>query len=161
SLPQWFFQDPPTGQPRHVPADTVRDVDYSPRLKAGDSCFSGACRGGHGPPRSDRLSTGVHRQPRGQAILRGGAGSGLPDAAVRTGPLARVQGQGVADTPTGRAAFGAGRPLVKGDEGTPVPGRFVLELAPQLAPAHLTDGLGERVGADQVLDRQRLDTDHL
>src|SRR5258707_6624254 len=139
-----------------IPSWEIAEVDTFPRLKPGDSCFTGARRVGHGPSRSYRLSTGVHRASHGKNILRGIDISIMPDPTCRTRPLAHVQGQGVKHVPAGVATLGTGIPAVNLDQRAPIPGRFVLQLPPQLAPPDVTDGLGERVIADQVLDRQRL-----
>src|SRR5713226_722549 len=48
--------------------------------------------------------------------------------------------------------------LVNLDEGTPVPLGLVVQLAHKFAPAHITDGLGEAVVLNHVLDLQALDT---
>jgi len=60
-----------------------------------------------------------------------------------------------------RTAFAAGEPAVQLDQLAPGPRRLVLELSDQFAPASIGDGLAQRPIADQVLHRQRLDTDHL
>src|SRR6185312_15638204 len=45
---------------------------------------------------------------------------------------------------TGRAALAAGIPLVNTDEGAPVPGGFVLQLAYELTPADIVNRLCQR-----------------
>jgi hypothetical protein len=136
-------------------------VDNSPRLKAGDSCFIGTSRVGHGPPRSYGFSTGVHREPHGKDILGGVDVPVMPDAAFRARPLAHVQGQGLKHMATRMTAFGTGIPAVNLDQGSSVPFRFVFQLAHQLAPTHIAYRFGEHVIADQVLDGQRLHADRL
>src|SRR5262245_54009099 len=54
------------------------------------------------------------------------------------------------------AAFGTGIPLVNLDQGTPIPGRFVLQLPDQLTPTRVRDRLRQPAIADQMLDSQRL-----
>jgi predicted O-methyltransferase YrrM len=142
--------------PRLAPDVLLFAVDNSPRLKPGDSCFTGARRVGQGPSRSYRLSTGIHREPHGKHVLRGIDIAVVPDAAFRAGPLAHVQWQGVEHMPAGVTAFGTGIPTVNLDQRAPVPRGFVFQLAHQLTPARIADSFGERVIAHQVLDRQRL-----
>ena len=48
-------------------------------------------------------------------------------------------------------------PLLNLDKGSPIPPGFVLQLADELPPTNITDGLGKRVILDHVLDRQILD----
>src|SRR5262249_22953293 len=52
-------------------------------------------------------------------------------------------------------------PAIDFDQGSPVPLRFVLKLTGELAPSHVTDGFGETVVLDHILDSQALDTHHL
>ena len=81
--------------------------------------------------------------------------------AVRAGLvvyLERERGHLIA---TRRARLGTGEIAVNHDQRSPIPGRFVLQLAHQFSPAHITDCLGQRVIFQQVLDGQRLDTDRL
>ena len=54
------------------------------------------------------------------------------------------------------AALGSEVPTVYFDEHARAPGGFVLQLTDQLTPTHVTDALGQRRIADQVLDGQRL-----
>ncbi len=59
---------------------------------------------------------------------------------------------------TVKTAFGRGVPLVNLDQGTPIPGRFVFQLAHELGPTHVTNGFRQAVVLDHVLDREALDT---
>ena len=65
-------------------------------------------------------------------------------ATFRAGPLSDIQCQGVEHMATGRAAFATGIPLVNADQGTPIPGGFVLQLAHELAPADIVNGFRQR-----------------
>ena len=47
------------------------------------------------------------------------------------------------------------------DHGSPVPGRFVLQLPHELAPAHVGNRFGQGGVLHHVLDRQALDHDRL
>src|SRR5262245_31227789 len=85
----------------------------------------------------------------------------MPDTAIRTPPLSRIQGQGVEYPPAATTALGTGIPAVNFDERAPIPLRFVLQLSHQLTPARVADALCQPGITDQVLDGQRLDTDHL
>src|SRR5262249_13830341 len=120
------------------------EIDDSPRLKPGDSCFIGTCQLGRGPHWSYRLSTGIHRASHGKHVLRGVDIPVVPDPALWTRPLPYIKWQRVEDVPTGMAALGTGIPAVDPDQGPPVPVRFVFQLADQLAPAHVTHALGQR-----------------
>src|SRR5215831_14371847 len=97
--------------------------DCSPRRTAGDSCFIGARRIGHGRSRSYRLSTGVHHAPDGKDVLRGVDVSVIQDTAVWAHALPRVQRQKIEHTPTDMTAPGTGIPPVKADQRAPVPHR--------------------------------------
>ncbi len=57
--------------------------------------------------------------------------------------------------------FRRGVPLINLNEGTPVPPGFIVQLADELTPAHITNGLRQRVVFHHVLDRQTLDAHHL
>jgi hypothetical protein len=52
-------------------------------------------------------------------------------------------------------------PSVNLDQGTPIPLGFVLQLAGELTPSHITNRFGETVVGNHVLDRQALNTHHL
>src|SRR5215471_2629144 len=52
-------------------------------------------------------------------------------------------------------------PLVNLDKGPSIPLCFVLKLTSELAPANITNGLGELGILDHVLARQILDADRL
>src|SRR6266446_9617841 len=80
---------------------------------------------------------------------------------LRTPPEPFIERKGLENMPTMGTAFRTGVPLVNLDQGAPIPLRFVLQLAHELAPAHIRDGLGEAVILEHVLDRETLDADHL
>ena len=119
-------------------ASLHRDLDTSPRLKPGASSFTGARRIGPGPPRSYRLSRGVHRASHGTHGLCGRAVPVVPDAAGRARPLAHVQRPGVAHRSTHLSAGGTGKPAVNLDPCAPVPRRLIRPVAPPLAPTRPT-----------------------
>lgn len=58
---------------------------------------------------------------------------------------------------TGTAAFATGIPLVNSDEGTPIPGRFVLQHADEFAPADIMNSLCQRRMLHHRLHLQTLD----
>ena len=60
-----------------------------------------------------------------------------------------------------RTALGTGVPAIDRDERPPVPAGLVLQLAEQLPPADIGDGLRQAVILQQVFNAERLDTDHL
>ncbi len=60
-----------------------------------------------------------------------------------------------------KAALGGGEERVDFAERSAVPSRFVLQLADELPPANVMDGLGQRVVFDHVLDAQTLDANRL
>ncbi len=62
---------------------------------------------------------------------------------------------------TVKAAFGRGIPLVNLDQGTVIPGSFIVQLAHKLTPAHITDGFCQAVVFDHVLDGETLVTNRL
>ena len=47
------------------------------------------------------------------------------------------------------------------DHGSPVPGRFVLQLSHELAPAYIGNGFCEGLVMHHILDSQALDHDRL
>src|SRR5260370_9849975 len=57
--------------------------------------------------------------------------------------------------------FAGGIPAIDFNEVSSVPPAFILQLADELAPSHITDRLGEAVIFDHILDRQTLHADHL
>src|SRR6266581_527829 len=56
------------------------------------------------------------------------------------------------------APLRGGVELVNLDEGTPIPLGLVVQLAYKFTPAHITDGFGEAMVLNHVLDLQALDT---
>ena len=62
---------------------------------------------------------------------------------------------------TRAAAFAAGIPLVNRDEGTPIPGGFVLQLTDKFSPADIVDRFRQRRMLGHRLHRQALDADRL
>ena len=58
---------------------------------------------------------------------------------------------------TSKAALGRWIPLVNFDQGTPIPGGFVLQLSHKLTPSDITDGLCQRVVLHHILDLKTLD----
>src|SRR5213595_465099 len=62
---------------------------------------------------------------------------------------------------TVKAAFGRWEERVDLDERSAVPGGFVFQLADELPPTHIVNGLGEAVILDHVLDAQTLDANRL
>src|SRR5262245_29553564 len=83
------------------------------------------------------------------------------DPAGGTRPLPSRQIKGVEEMAASITAFRAGVPAVHLDQGAPISGRLVLQLAHEPASARIVDGFGQRMIAHQVFDSQRLDTDHL
>jgi len=63
--------------------------------------------------------------------------------------------------PTIKAAFGTGIPLVDSHDSAPIPGCFVLQLADQLAPAHVADGFGKHVIFQHPFHVEAFHTQHL
>ena len=63
--------------------------------------------------------------------------------------------------PTGGASLATRIPLVNGDKGTAVPRRLVGELAHELAPAHVVDGVRQRGVPDHRLHAQTLHANRL
>src|SRR5215469_5953496 len=61
----------------------------------------------------------------------------------------------------GRTPLGTGVPAIDRNPRAPIPAGFVFQLAQQFSPAHIGDGFGQAVILQQVLDAERLDTDHL
>ncbi len=62
---------------------------------------------------------------------------------------------------TVRAALGGWIELVDLDQRSAIPSGFILKLAHELTPAYISDGFGERVVLDHILDLQTLDAHHL
>src|SRR6266568_6015505 len=62
---------------------------------------------------------------------------------------------------TNGARFRRGIPLVYFDQRAFIPCRFVLQLSEELAPSHISYGLGKCRVLHHILDRQALDADHL
>ncbi len=56
-----------------------------------------------------------------------------------------------------KAPFGGGVELVNLDNGSSIPGGFVLQLPDELTPSHVGDGFSQAVVLDHVLDLQTLD----
>ena len=63
--------------------------------------------------------------------------------------------------PATRARFTGWVKAINLDHGSPVPGRFVLQLPYELAPAHIGNGFCKGRVLHHVLDRQALDHDRL
>jgi hypothetical protein len=85
----------------------------------------------------------------------------MADATIRAAPLAHLQRQCVVDVSAGMAPLRTGVPAINPDQRAPIPVRFVLQLPDQLAPPHVADTRRQRGMTDDVLDGQRLYTDHL
>jgi hypothetical protein len=68
-----------------------------------------------------------------------------------------IKRKGFEHMTTIKAAFGGGIELVNCDEGSPIPLGFVLHLAHELTPTHVTHRPGAAVVLGHVLDGKRLD----
>ena len=85
----------------------------------------------------------------------------VPGAAGRAGPAPRREAQPGDQVPARRARLRAGMPAVDHDQAPPVAFALVGELAAELAPAAVRDGLCELAVADHVPDDKILDHDHV
>ena len=83
----------------------------------------------------------------------------VPGAAGRALPRPGVQAQRREQMPARRAGFRRRIPAVDHHEVPPVPLALVLQLAAELTPPAVADGLGQPAVADHVLDGQVLDHD--
>ncbi len=83
------------------------------------------------------------------------------NATFGAGPLAYLKWEVIKDMATGKAALGGGKERLNFDQRSAIPGRFVLQLADELAPSNIMDRLGQAVVLDQVLDAQTLDANRL
>ncbi|MBP2346303.1 hypothetical protein JOF58_005163 [Streptomyces cinnamonensis] len=115
--------------------------------------------------RSDTRSTGSGRQPGGQQIDCCVLVPVMDRPTALTRPLPDVEGHRTRRRPAERTHLGTGEPTVDGDQFPPVPGRFVLQHGPQLAPGRITHRPGDpavpqHVADGQVLDHERLVLTH-
>src|SRR2546421_5968502 len=106
-------------------------------------------------------STGSHRESHGQNVFRSIRVTIVNRAAGWTYPFPSVQRKRVKHPLAGMTGLRRRVPPVNLDEGPPVPLGFVLQLAHQLPPTHITDRLGETRVLNQILDHQALHTHHL
>src|SRR2546421_8029724 len=143
--------------------------DISPCLKGRGFPFSrtgfpaslGVASPGFRPSRSYTSSTGRHREPLGQNVVCGVDIPVVPDAAFWTDPLTHVKREVFYHMLAIMTGFTRWIPTVNFDEGSSIPCGFILQLADELAPSHITDGFCQTVILDHVLDGQTLHADHL
>src|SRR5215472_6200432 len=107
------------------------------------------------------ISAGGHRLTSGQDVLGGVDVPVMPDATGRALPRSGAKAQRREQVPTGRAGLAAGVPAVDHHELAAVALALVLELAAELAPAAVADGLGELTVPHHVLDGKILDHDQV
>ncbi len=127
----------------------------------GVSCFTGNRLLSLRPNRSSVASTGRNREPLGQNVFRSVAIPVVPDATLGADPLAYIKWEVFDHMLAVMTRFTGGIPTVNYDEGSRVPLAFVLQLADELTPSHITDGFCQRVILDHVLDGQTLHANHL
>jgi hypothetical protein len=107
--------------------------------------------------RSYGLSTGSNREPRGQNVLCGSDVAVMDNPTFGARPRSYLQGEGVENMTTVKAAFGGRIPLVNLDQGSSIPGGFVLQLSDNVRPTHVTESFCQAVVVDQMLDLPTLD----
>src|SRR6266550_3426797 len=148
---------------------TEKDSDISPCLKGRGFPFSqtglpaslGVACPSFGPSRSDTSSTGRNREPLGQNVFRSVAIPVVPDATLGADPLAYIKWEVFDHMLAVMTRFTGRIPTINLDEGSSIPLGFVLQLADELTPSHITDGFRQTVILDHVLDGQTLHTNHL
>ena len=107
------------------------------------------------PPQADAES------PSARMFLTGVDIPVMPDTTLWADPFTHIKGKVFHDMLAFMAGFTGGIPTIDLGEGSSVPLGFVFQLADKLTPSDITNGLGQAVVFDHVLDRQTLHADHL
>lgn len=111
--------------------------------------------------RSYTGSTGRHRLPGGQNILRGIVVPVMTDTTPVAAPLADIQSHRTAYETTGRARSAGRKEAIHDDKFPPIPSTLIFKHATQIRPRCIGNGSGQRSVTHQIPYRQVLDHDQL
>jgi len=143
-------------------------IDILPSLKRGDSflterfsCFIPDRTTLRKVSMSNARSTGCHREPRGQNVLRSIVVPVVISTTTLAAPPARAEVKAFTNKPTGTARLAARVKTVNPYERAPVPTALVLKLSNKFTPSSIADASSQRTIADHPTDVEVFDNDHL